>query len=174
MFLYKVIHRVIHRLCISHNSICKVIMEIKVKTLCKLALQVTIKTKINGKKTKKNTLLYNAMYSIFKRHSPYKAFIFLSIYLYICFIKVADTIPKNSWIGASLRYNKKLPNWYNLAIQQEKIYNSIFLENFGKSILLKNISRTFVFANVCFIINVRRDYITKTTFCQVEIIVNNW
>ena len=28
-------------------------MEIKVKTLCKLALQVNIKTKINGNKTKK-------------------------------------------------------------------------------------------------------------------------
>ena len=45
MFLYKVIHRVIHRLFIIHNLICKVIMEINVKTLCKLALQVNIKTK---------------------------------------------------------------------------------------------------------------------------------
>lgn len=53
MFWYKVIHRVIHRLFITHNLICKVIMEIKVKTLCKLALQVTIKTKINGNKIKK-------------------------------------------------------------------------------------------------------------------------
>ena len=32
-------------------------MEIKVKTLCKLALQVTIKTKINGTKIKKYTTL---------------------------------------------------------------------------------------------------------------------
>ena len=46
MFLYKVIHRVIHRVFTTHNLICKVFMVIKVKTLCKLALQVTIKTKI--------------------------------------------------------------------------------------------------------------------------------
>ena len=58
MFWYKVIHRVIHRLFIIHNLICKGIMEIKVKTLCKLALQVTIKTKINGNKIKKYTTLY--------------------------------------------------------------------------------------------------------------------
>ena len=44
MFWYKVIHRVIHRLFITHNLICKVIMEIDVKTLCKLARQVKIKS----------------------------------------------------------------------------------------------------------------------------------
>ena len=119
MFLYKVIHRVIHRVFIKHNLICKVVMEIKVKTLCKLALQVNIKTKINGNKTKKNTLLYNVMYSIFFLYSPYKAFYFLLIYLYICFIKFADTIQKIRglvqlgdtvqvcWIVDFLRYSRK-------------------------------------------------------------------
>ena len=103
MFWYKVIHRVIHRLFTTHNLICKVIMEIKVKTLCKLAKQVNIKTKING--NKKNTLLYIVMYSIFKRRSPYKAFISLLIYLYICFVKFADTI------------QKKFVDWCKVAIQ---------------------------------------------------------
>lgn len=106
MFWYKVIHRVIHRLCISHNSICKVIMEIKVNRLCKLALQVAFKTKTKWNKIKKIHYFYIVMYSIFKRHSPYKAFIFLLIYLYICSIKFADTIPKNLWIVASLRYRE--------------------------------------------------------------------
>ena len=80
----------------------------------------------------KNTLLYNVMYSIFKRHSPYKAFIFLLIYLYICFIKFADTIPKNSWIGASLRYNKKLLDCRLLAIQGKNFKNPLYWKNMEK------------------------------------------
>lgn len=115
MFLYKVIHRVIHRLFITHNLICKVIMVIKVKTLCKLALQVTIKNKI---KQKKYTTLYCNVF-IFKRHSPYKAFIFLLIYLYICFIKFADTIQKKS------------VDWCKVAIQLQVAGLSTFCDTVG-------------------------------------------
>lgn len=46
------------------------------------------------------------MYSISNDIRHTRLFIFILIYLYICFIKFADTIPKNSWIGASLRYRE--------------------------------------------------------------------
>ena len=161
MFWYKVIHRVIHRLFIKHNLICKVIMEIKVKTLCKLALQVTIKTKINGNKTKKNTLLYNVMYLYIQTTFAIQGFLFFINILIYMFYQVRRY------------YSKKFVDWCKVAIQLQvaglstfadtvgKNLQFHFLENFGKSILLKNISRTFVFANVCFIINIRRDYIIK-------------
>lgn len=56
-------------------------MEIKVNRLCKLVLQVNIKTKINGNKTKKNTLLYNVMYSYYIcLYSLYKSILYTNIY----------------------------------------------------------------------------------------------
>ena len=163
MFWYKVIHRVIHRLFTIHNLICKVIMEIKVKTLCKLALQVTIKTKINGNKIKKNTLLYIVMYSIFKRHSPYKAFIFFINILIYLFYQVRRY------------YSKKFVDWCKVAIQLQVAELSTFGDTVGNFLkfhyagkIWKNkiipfyrtaVWRTPVLTNVCFIINVRRDCI---------------
>lgn len=61
------------------------------------------------------------MYSIFALYSPYKAFIFLLIYLYICFIKFADTIQKKS------------VDWCKFAIQLQVAGLSTFCDTVGKN-----------------------------------------
>lgn len=119
MFWYKVIHRVIHRLFIIHNLICKVIMEIKVNTLCKLALQVNIKTKINGNKTKKNTLLYNVMYLYIQTTFAIQGFYFsINILIYL-FYQVRRY------------YSKKFVDWCKLAIQLQVAELSTFGDTVG-------------------------------------------
>ena len=81
MFLYKVIHRVIHRLFIGHNLFCKVIMKIDVKTLCKLALQVKIKSNKMELKTKKIHYFYIAMYYIIFVYIRYTSLYYILIYI---------------------------------------------------------------------------------------------
>lgn len=90
---------------------------------------------------KKIHYFYIVMYSISNDIRHTRLFIFILIYLYIRSIKVADTIPKNSWIGASLRY-REVAELSTFADTVENFLKSIILENFGKSFPLEK--RTFV------------------------------